>query len=262
MTEPGKEITRADLQRELVVNAMTKPATVLVTAGVAVAALLTGAAWLWAVALVVFVALTASTFFDSNEAERVGDRTYGRERKRITRPRIDPSRYAHPIANQLAAALAAETRIRKAIGSSTLPLSELETEVTQLVGDLDRTAGRAELVYDYLAVQDRAAVEQRLAQLVDDPSSADTVAALRDQLQTQGEMETLLRRFYGEMEQTVASLDTVHAQVVRMQVTSDAASDQQAVAARVRDLRERTTALAQGLGEALGGEEPGGTGTA
>ena len=76
----GKEITRTDLRRALAVNALTKPVNVLVPAAVVVAAVIIGAWWLWVVAIVVFAVLCAQTFFDEDEAKKVGDRTYGRER--------------------------------------------------------------------------------------------------------------------------------------------------------------------------------------
>ena len=49
MAEDRQLVTRADLRRGLVVNALTKPINVVVPAAVAVAALLIGVTWLLAV---------------------------------------------------------------------------------------------------------------------------------------------------------------------------------------------------------------------
>ena len=46
-------------------------------AGVAIAGALLGISWLWAVAVVVYVALVVATFFDADEAEKVGKRSRG-----------------------------------------------------------------------------------------------------------------------------------------------------------------------------------------
>jgi phosphatidylglycerophosphate synthase len=69
-----KPVTRSELQRSLVVNALTKPLNVLVPAAVVVAGIVLGALWLVAVAVVVYAVLAALTFFDGREAERVGKR--------------------------------------------------------------------------------------------------------------------------------------------------------------------------------------------
>ena len=249
---PGKEITRSDLRRALAVNAATKPLNVAVPAGLVVAAILLGTPWLVAVALVVYTVLGLQTFFDSGEAERVGDRVYGRDRTAGGRQAIDPGRLAAPIATQLSAALEAETRIRRAIETSELPFTELVTEVTGLVSELDRTAGRAQLVYDYLAGQNPRAVRQRLGQLESagaDETVLRTVAALRDQLAAQQQMEGQLNRYYAEMEQTVAALGTIHAQVVQMTVASSDTGEEQ-LAGRVRGLREQVNTLTEGISEA------------
>jgi hypothetical protein len=53
----GTEITRADLRRRLALNALSKPINVVVPAGVAVAAVVIGAWWLWIVAAVVYAVI-------------------------------------------------------------------------------------------------------------------------------------------------------------------------------------------------------------
>src|SRR2546421_12664851 len=77
MADDRQLVTRTDLRRSLVVNALTKPINVVVPAAVAVAALLIGAAWLIVVAVAVYAVLAVLTFFDEGEAEKVGKRVYG-----------------------------------------------------------------------------------------------------------------------------------------------------------------------------------------
>ena len=120
---------------------------------------------------------------------------------------------------------------------------------------MGRTAARAQLVYDYLAAQNARAVTARLAQLRDsgakDESTQRTIAALTEQLDTQAKMKAQLEHYYGEMEQTVAALNTIDAQIVQMSVASgDTADDEQQLTGRVRDLREQVNALKEGMGEA------------
>jgi hypothetical protein len=249
----GKEITRTDLRRALVVNAATKPVNVLVPAAVAVAAIIIGAWWLWIVALVVFVVLGAQTFFDEDEAKRVGDRAYGRElpagRQRHLRE------LAPPIRGQLDAALAEEKRIRAAIEAADLPFTDLAPEVTALIGEMERTAVRAQLVYEYLEGLHPGQIESRLRELraaqsadPDDPARA-TADALDEQLAAYHDMRRQVERYFAEMEQTVAALSTIHAQVVRMGVTADAGGEEE-LTGRVRDLRGKVTALTEGIAEA------------
>src|SRR6266849_6164668 len=97
-------ITRRVLARELVVNAATSPLNVTVPVAVAAAAVLLHTMWLLPVALVAYVAMLVATFLDGDEAARVGQLTYDRARSK-TRPRLDTSRFAPPIAQKLELAL-------------------------------------------------------------------------------------------------------------------------------------------------------------
>src|SRR4029450_6290087 len=116
---------------------------------VAVAAVIIGAWWLWAVAIVVYAVLCAQTFFDENEAERVGERAYAGDLP--AGPRVDSRQLAPPIRAQLDPARSAQKRIRDAIDAAALPFADLGAEVTALVREMERTAGRAQLVYEYLS---------------------------------------------------------------------------------------------------------------
>ena len=249
----GKEITRSDLRRALAVNALTKPVNVLVPAAVGVAAVIIGAWWLWVVAIVVFVVLCVQTFFDEDEAKKVGDRTYGRERPASRR--LDARKLAPPIRAQLDAALNEQKRISAAIENAALPFTDLGSEVAALVRELERTAGRAQLVYEYLEGLYPDRIESRLRELraaqgtePDDPART-TADALDEQLAAYRDMRKQVERYFAEMEQTVAALSTIHAQVVRMGVTTDAAGEEE-LTGRVRDLRGKVTALTEGIAEA------------
>jgi hypothetical protein len=96
-------VTREHLQRTLVVNAATKPVNVAVPAAVVVAGILVGAPWLLAIAVVVYAALALMTFFDEDEARRVGERASGRTGAPAA-PQLDARSLAPPIRAQLEAA--------------------------------------------------------------------------------------------------------------------------------------------------------------
>jgi hypothetical protein len=247
----GRPPTRAELNRSLVANAVTKPVNVLVPAAIAVAAVLTGLWWLIpAVAVPAFVALCVITYLDGDEAERVGERLRrGRGAARLE-PRVDPRTLAAPIGGQLQAALDEEQRIREAIAGSELPLTEVAGEVDRLVRALESTAGRAQTLWSYLATQDPARIRARVAQLEGsgDPSAPPVAAALREQLQALDALEGQLQRFYAQMEHMVASLGTMHAQLLRMTMASQSEGESE-LADEARELREEVNALADGMSE-------------
>jgi hypothetical protein len=256
----GAEITRAHLRRALVVNALTKPVNLAVPTVIVAAALVLGTWWLVAVAAVVYVALAGVTFLNEDEARQVGERVYGQRRLGAGARRADPAQLAAPIAAQLSVALDEEARIRRAIEQARLPFHELIAEVSNLVDAMGRTAQRAQLVHDYLMGQRPERVRQRIAALrgsaaASDPAVQRTIAALSEQLQSHGAMSRQLDHFHAEMEQTVASLSTIHARVVQMGVASDDAAEHE-LAVQVRDLREQVDALSAGMNEAYARGEP------
>jgi hypothetical protein len=247
----GKEITRSQLQRSLLVNAMTKPLTVLVAAAVAVAGIVLGAVWLIGVAAIVYVVLAALTFFDADEAERVGKRVYGTAAKHVEPPKqADLSRLAPPIGQQLASARAEEARIRTSVTDADLPFEEVTSEVDSLVRAMESIAIRAQRVYDYLSAHDPRPVQARLAQLDQSKTESELAKALREQLQAYSKLSTQLERFYEEMEHITASLSTVGAQVVSMSAAGEGESGQRELAGQVRDLREQVNTLSDGMREA------------
>jgi hypothetical protein len=254
----GAEITRAHLRRALVVNALTKPVNLAVPTVIVAAALVLGTWWLVAVAAVVYVALAGVTFLNEDEARQVGERVYGQRLETGAR-RVDPGRLAAPIAAPLSAALDEEARFRRTVVQARLPFDELRGEVSELVEAIGHTAQRAQLVHDYLMGQRPDRVRQRVDELRRsggaDPAAQRTIAALSEQLEAQAAMARHLERFHAEMEQTVASLSTIHARVVQVAVASDDAAEHE-LAVQVRNLREQVDALSDGINEAYARGEP------
>ena len=253
MADRQELVTRTDLRRALVVNAVTKPVNVAVPAAVVVAALGLGASWLLVVAAVVYVALSALTFFDEAEAERVGRRTYGDRRGAGEARRLDTRQLAAPIAAQVQSARACEDRIQDTIERSDSSLAEVGGEVDSLVRAIESIAQRAQRIYEYLATQDVAAIDARLRQLrgATGPSERAIVAALREQRDALADLQDQLTRFYTQIEQLVASLGTVNAQLVRMSVAREDV-DEHELSEQVRGLRGQVGALDAGMKEANG----------
>jgi uncharacterized coiled-coil protein SlyX len=246
-----KPVTRSQLQRSLVANALTKPLNVLVPAALVVAGIVLGALWLVGVAVVVYAVLGALTFFDESEAERVGTRIYGTAAKGVAPPKqADLSKLAPPIAQQLGAARAEEARIHTAVTDADLPFEEVTSETDALVRAMESIAIRAQRVYDYLAAHDPRPVQARLRQLEGAGAETELAKALREQLAAYDKLSAQLRRFYDEMEHITASLSTVCAQVVSMSAAGEGETGQRELAGQVRDLRDQVDALSDGMREA------------
>ena len=246
-----KPVTRSQLQRSLVANALTKPLNVLVPAAVVVAGIVLGALWLVGVAVVVYAVLGTLTFFDEGEAERVGTRVYGTAAKRVAPPKqADLSKLAPPIAQQLGAARAEEARIHTAVTDADLPFEEVTSETDALVRAMESIAIRAQRVYDYLVAHDPRPVQARLRQIEGAGAETELAKALREQLAAYEKLSARLQRFYDEMEHITASLSTVCAQVVSMSAAGEGEMGQRELAGQVRDLREQVDALADGMREA------------
>jgi hypothetical protein len=246
-----KPVTRSQLQRSLMANALTKPLNVLVPAALVVAGIVLGALWLVAVAAVVYAVLAALTFFDEGEAERVGKRVYGTAAKGVAPPKqADLSKLAPPIAQQLGAARAEEARIRTAVTDAELPFDEVTSETDALVQAMESIATRAQRVYDYLVAHDPRPVQARLAQIEGSGAESELSKALREQLAAYQKLSAQLQRFYDEMEHITASLSTVCAQVVSMSAAGEGETGQRELAGQVRDLRDQVDALSDGMREA------------
>ena len=246
-----KPVTRSQLQRSLVTNALTKPLNVLVPAALVVAGIVLGALWLVAIAVVVYAVLGALTFFDEGEAERVGTRVYGESAKAVKPAKqAELSKLAPPIAQQLGAARAEEARIHTAVTDADLPFEEVTSETDALVRAMESIAIRAQRVYDYLSSHDPRPVEARLAQIEGAEAETALAKALREQLAAYEKLSAQLKRFYDEMEHMTASLSTVCAQVVSMSAAGEGETGQRELAGQVRDLRDQVDALSDGMREA------------
>ena len=251
-------VTRKTLRRELVVNAASKPLAIGVAAAVAVGAFLIGALWLLVAAAVLYVAIAAATFFDGDEADRVGRAAYARARGVPAGTRALPKGLAPEIASLVERARTEEGRIIDAIRHSGLPLNEVSVEVDSLAAEMERIAGRAQLILSYLEEQRPDDVRMRLHALKREPSS-DTetgraqeraINALVEQVRIGDALRAEFDRFCAEMEHLIASLAVVHAQLVRMSVANEAHL-QEDIAGQVRELRERVSTVDVGIGDAV-----------
>jgi hypothetical protein len=243
--------TRAALTRAIAVNAATKPVNIVVPAAIAVVGALLGVGWLWPLAVVVYIALVAVTFFDADEAEAVGQRRRGGDETKPAQRALDPATLAPPIAERLQQALAEERQIRTTIEGADVELTEISGEVDGLVGNLEKSAQRAQLVYGYLAEQDSRTLDRRARELArhQDPDSQRAAAAVRDQMKLAQDLEATLNRFYAQMDHAVVSLQTIRGELVRISVAGEAEA-QAETADRVRNLREEVGAMADGMREA------------
>jgi outer membrane murein-binding lipoprotein Lpp len=248
--------TRADLNRLLIGNALTKTwPNVLVPAGIAVAGLLIGLDLLvlLPIAVVAWLALSAVTYFDGDEAQKVAERDRARRRGALQAGRrVELRTLAPPVAGQLQQVLAQEQRIREAITRADLPFSEVSDEVDTFVRAAEKTAARAELLYEYLAEQDPGRVEYRYQQVRSqaDPSKKALAEALWTQLQAMRRAQKELEAFYTEMERIAVELGNIRGQLLSVSAASEGATQRQ-LASDVRDLREQMGAVAEGMNEAL-----------
>lgn len=244
--------TRAEINRALLVNAATKPVNILVPAAIAVVGIVLGYWWIaLVIAIPAFIALCVVTYLDGDEAEQVGSELRGKRADGLpAAERLDPSKLAPPIAQQVRAALAEDQRIRQAIEQADLPLNEVSSEVDGLVRALETMARRAQTLWDYLATQNPQAIQARIAQLEHDGGAEGKPIcdALRQQLEALTSLDKQLQKFFAQMEHIVASLGTMNAQVLRMSFASETDSEDQ-LAGQARELREQVNAIADGMSE-------------
>ena len=249
---PDRPPTREELALALATNAAAKPFNVAVLLVVFGAGLALGAPLPLAllVALVVYSAAAARTMFDGEEAEKVANARRADRRAALQRGRaaLDPATLAPPIAQRLGEARATEARIRDAILRAELPFAEVSDEVDGLVGLLEQSSHRAQLLYEVLEETPPARIEHRLAEL-EGSGKAELIEALRAQLAVLRKVDAQLGRFYDEIERLVVELDTIRGTLVSVSASTDT-SNQQRLAADVRDLREELVAVSSGMSEA------------
>jgi hypothetical protein len=251
----GDLVTRRTLARQLLVNAASRPLNLAVPAAVAAASLLLHAVWLLPFAVAVYVAMAVATFFDGDEAERVGRATY--ERWRVAqRASLETATLAAPIARKLDQARMEESRIKEAIAQAAVPRYDVTDEVARLMVGLERLAERAQQIHEYLAARNEPAVRERLRALrasstgdaAVDAANAEAAAALEEQLEVTLQLERQLARFDAQTEHAIASLGSIHGQIVRMNATEEAAA-QRDVADVVRSLRRDVNVTADAMSE-------------
>ena len=250
-------VTRDTLRNALMLNAARKPLAIGVGIAVIVAGLALGTAWLVPVALVLYLGLAASTFFDGNEAQRVGQRVYARARSASFAVRALPAGLSADLTELLERAHLEERRILETIASSELPFEDISLEVDGLAREMEQIAKRAQTVTAFLTAHDPAELRLKLAGLEAARAGGDDAAgqarsraagAIRDQLRVGEALASELDRFRAELEHLIASLGVVHGQLVRISVSHDPKLEED-VAREVRDLRTRVGALADGLRE-------------
>jgi hypothetical protein len=248
-------VTRKDLGRELAVNATVKPVNIAAPAAVLVVGLLLGVLWIAVpVAVVLYVVLWLQTFFDSREAEKVGRAAYAESRPRP----LDASTLDPMIAAPLERARATAAAIRQAVEEADQPLDDVVAEVDGLVGAMETSARRAQLIATTLAGQEVRAIDRDIARRSEstDPDVQALVRDLQAQRASITRLQDKLDRFQVGMERICASLGLLRTSVAEMSASEEEAA-QRELSAQARELRERTQLLAESMAEAF--QSPAGT---
>jgi hypothetical protein len=252
---PAEIVTRDTLRRALVLNAAKTPLALAVGGVLLLGAAILTTWWLVVVALLIYAGLATATFFDGDVAERVGQRVYADARSRRPAQRELPADLRPDIRALIDRARTEETRIFDAIAESELPFEEVSTEVESLAAEMERVARRAHVISSYLDGHSAPELRERLAELRrpagDNAAQAvrDRAAvAVEDQLRVHDSLQADLDRFRAEMEELIASLGVVHAQLVRISVTAET-DRQEELAGDVRSLRQRISTVADRLSE-------------
>ena len=263
---PSSElVTRGALARRLAVNAATKPLNVAVLGGlIAVGIVLNLVVVVGAIAIVAYLVLVALTFFDAEEAERVGDQLYAGRRPGAgdRAPALDVGTLEPRIAALVQRARETAAGIREAIAQADHPFDDVATDVDALVAAMDTSARRAQLISSTLtgqarAGQDVAGLERTIADLRTRPDDADVralVADLQAQRDATARLEERLERFEVGMRRICASLGLLRTRLVEMSASEEEAA-QRELARQSRELRERTDLLAEAMAEVFADDD-------
>jgi predicted Ser/Thr protein kinase len=257
---PPRPYTRREYNRALVLNALTAPFGVCLLAGMLVAGLLLDVfVFLLPVAIVIYVAAAVRTYLDEDAQQEVLKRERSKRKERLEsgKPDRSLSEFSPRIADLMARALEKDARIRAAIDRAELPYDEVSQEVDRFLATMWQTAARAELLCEGLRDSPPEAVARRLQEVerARDPTKAELIEALSQQLAVQRKMEGHLLRFYDQMEQMLVELDTVRGHLITVSASTEA-DNQERLADDVRDLREEMGAVAEGMTAAYA-EQPG-----
>ena len=251
---PSEElVTRGALARRLAVNAATKPLNVAVLGTLVVVG---------AIAVVAYLVLVALTFFDAEEAERVGNELRGGRRAAITAPALDVATLEPRIAALVQQARETAAGIREAIAQADHPFDDVAGDVDALVAAMDTSARRAQLISTTLAGQARAGqdvagLERTIADLRGRAEDADVRALLSDleaQRDATARLEDRLERFEVGMRRICASLGLLRTRLVEMSASEEEAA-QRELARQSRELRERTDLLAEAMAEVFADDD-------
>jgi hypothetical protein len=253
-------VTRGALARRMAVNAATKPLNVAVLGGlIAVGIVLDLAVIVGAIAIVAYLVLVALTFFDAEEAERIGAEAYRARRRPVAA--LDLATLEPRIAALVSQARETAAGIRAAIAQADHPFDDVAADVDALVAAMDASARRAQLISSTLAEQarngqDADSLRRRIGDLQRRTQDADVRALIGD-LEAQREATVRLRdrleRFEVGMERICASLGLLRTRLVEMSASEEEAA-QRELARQSRELRERTDVLAESIAEVFAGD--------
>jgi hypothetical protein len=262
---PSSElVTRGALARRLAVNAATKPLNVAVLGGlIAVGIVLNLVVVVGAIAIVAYLVLVALTFFDAEEAERIGNELYaGRRGGDRTAPALDVGTLEPRIAALVRQARETAAGIRDAIAQADHPFDDVAADVDALVAAMDTSARRAQLISSTLAGQARAGqdiagLDRTIADLrgrADDADVRALVADLEAQRDATARLQERLERFEVGMQRICASLGLLRTRLVEMSASEEEAA-QRELARQSRELRERTDLLAEAMAEVFADDD-------
>jgi chromosome segregation ATPase len=260
---PSSElVTRGALARRLAVNAATKPLNVAVLGGLIVAGIVLDlVVVVGAIAIVAYLVLVALTFFDSEEAERVGNELYA-GRRPAKAAELDVGTLEPRIAALVEQARATAAGIHEAIAQADHPFDDVSADVDALVSAMDTSARRAQLISTTLAGQARAGqdvagLDRTIAGLRERTDDADVralVADLEAQREATKRLEERLERFEVGMRRICASLGLLRTRLVEMSASEEEAA-QRELARQSRELRERTDVLAEAMAEVFADDD-------
>ncbi|MBE2314866.1 RDD family protein [Solirubrobacter sp. CPCC 204708] len=151
-------------------------------------------------------------------------------------PRLVP-----PLARHVQAAYALRGRITQLDAS-------LGPDIDVIVRALEASAGRAQMLWDALSETPPHVIEQRVEETAR-AGKAELLAALREQHTVARRMEKQLEHYRDEFERVIVELNTIRGHLVSATASTDA-DNRERLAVTVRELRDHTSALADGAFEA------------
>lgn len=257
MAGSPERVTRDSLRRQILVNALTKPVNVATLAALVVAGILLDLVVIAVpIAIVAYVALCAITFFDGDEAARIGRREYAR----LHAPRavLDPATLDPRVSRPIVEAQATAQAIRAAIAAAEHPFADVSADVDALVEAMETSARRAQLIATTLrdlgaAGQTPRDLDDRIGALTtgaraNDPDVRALVADLTAQRESTLRLVEKLDRFDVSMQRICAALGLMRTRLVEMSASEEEAA-QRELARQSRELRERTDLLAESMAE-------------